>query len=366
MHSPTKPRSDAKWNQLTAEQRQTIKQWLFEDNLSLGQVTEKVGAEFKLNVSRSCIQRFCDRLKDERLGEAFRAAAASAAVVKGATPDTAELQELSVKVASQQLFAAMTNHPNDPKSWLPLANWVARMARLAFHERSRQDQNTWRLHELRFRRERYEYDMIARAQEALPELKQWEEARQDPLVNTLEYNKKTNIFRFRMFGMLVDPLPETPEEMVEWNIKVGNVKKPPGWKRNPALLQEIPPGKTEREPALNCLTPEELYAFYQQSPAAQRNSPFTKSDPAVPTPNTAPATATVPVPPAAEGSASLNSALSEVAPNSALNDAVSDNITSAQLPVTEPPAASPDTTALSDAGPVSELKKSDGPQPVPK
>ena len=304
MPFPTKPRSDAKWNQLTAEQRQTIEQWLFEDNLSLGQVTEKIGVEFKLHVSRSCIQRFHGRLNDERLARAFRDAAAAAAVVKGALPDTAELQELSVKVASQQLFTAMTKQPNEPKSWLPLANWVTKMARLAFHERSREDQNTWRLHELRFRRERYEYDMIARAQEALPELKQWEEARQDPLVHTLEYNKKTNILRFRMFGMLVDPLPETPEEMVEWNIKVGNVKKPPGWKRNPALLQEIPPGKTEREPALNCLTPEELYAFYQQSPAAQRNSPFTQppaSDPVVPTPNAVPAPDSVPAPTSTEG-----------------------------------------------------------------
>ncbi len=61
-----KARSNAKWATLTAKQTATLEQWFFDDKLSYVEVLERARKEFGFSGSKSSLQRFYRRLRQER------------------------------------------------------------------------------------------------------------------------------------------------------------------------------------------------------------------------------------------------------------------------------------------------------------
>lgn len=209
----TKARSDAKWHGLSTKQRGTLEQWIHEDGLSYGEALERAKKEMGFTGSRSGLQRFFERTRDERLLRGLTEAGKLAASVEGAVVSVDELRNAGLKLAAQILLKQVAESPQTLKEWLPLAKLLVQAERNTTWERVKDEENELRVAALNFARARYQYDTIAEAMKALPELKEWEESLMDAGLTKFESNKRMNDTRRRMFG---DVIPELlPENEFE-------------------------------------------------------------------------------------------------------------------------------------------------------
>ena len=63
----SKLRSDSKWNKLTAEQRETLEGWLFEENVGYREALERAEKEFGITASTRSLAEFYQQLARERM-----------------------------------------------------------------------------------------------------------------------------------------------------------------------------------------------------------------------------------------------------------------------------------------------------------
>ena len=204
----TKTRADAKWNELTIEQRQLLEQWLLDEGMGYDQALTRARAELGFSGSRASLQRFVQHVKVERMERGFLEAAAMAKAADKASPGAEELQRAAVAIASQQLVRLMVESPDDPKKWLPLAKWVGQMARNSSWERVKDEENLVRLKGLKMAEEQFEHKFLTRALKALPVLQDLAWAKKNPQVSDREEDAMWNWGRRKLFGNV----PLTPQE----------------------------------------------------------------------------------------------------------------------------------------------------------
>lgn len=63
----SKLRSDSAWSKLTAEQRETLEGWLFEENIGYKEALERAKQEFGMSASLTSLAVFYQRLAEERM-----------------------------------------------------------------------------------------------------------------------------------------------------------------------------------------------------------------------------------------------------------------------------------------------------------
>jgi hypothetical protein len=208
-----KEKSSAKWNGLSREQKSTLEEWLFEEKLSYTKAAERAREELGFKGSRSSLRRFYERRQSERMLEGFAESGRLMESVKGAPGDAEGLRTSGMKVAAQVFFKMVTEKPEELKAWLPLAKLLAQCERNNSWRAVKDEENEIRRAALQFARVRFQYDTMAEAMRALPELQDAKEAQAEAEMTVYEKNKRMNDLRRRMFGDAIpELLPESEEE----------------------------------------------------------------------------------------------------------------------------------------------------------
>jgi hypothetical protein len=241
-----KTRAHASWNGLSPQQRQTLEEWLFEDGLSYNEALKRAKRELGYKGERSSLRRFYEERNRERMLLGFAEAGKTLATVEGTPVSLEALRETGMKVAAQIFFKLVTERPEQMKDWLPLARLLANGEKNQAWRRVKDEENEIRREALDLARTKFHYDTVEQALEALPQLQEMELARLDPNLAELEYNRRLNKLRQRLFGeAMPELLPETPEEkahpeLVERKMHEAQQRQRERWARkNEAWRQEL-------------------------------------------------------------------------------------------------------------------------------
>ncbi len=204
-----KQRADAKWNELTDAQRETLEQWLFEERITYQVAWERAQQELGFTGSVSSLRRFYEHMSRERTLRSLGVSEESAEEIDNASVGTATLRAAGMKLVAQLFLNGVMQSPEQMKHWCPLARLLLQSESNEIKYRLKQEENELRRQELEFAREKFQYDMMAQAQKALPELQALAEAN----LTQYEKNKRRNDLRRRMFGPNIpEILPENEAE----------------------------------------------------------------------------------------------------------------------------------------------------------
>ena len=177
-----KIRSNAMWNGLSAQEREILERWLFEEQLGYDQALERARSEFGFEGSVSSVRRFYHRMAELRMARDL------------APDEDGASEEESLRAGMRalgRLFAQqVTENPTAVKEWRDMARLLLQSEanRLA-EERS----DIWR-GGLALAREKYEFDA---AEAALKQL----ENREDLDAEELAREKaRIQAIRERLYG----------------------------------------------------------------------------------------------------------------------------------------------------------------------
>jgi hypothetical protein len=138
----SKLREDSTWNQISAEQRQTLESWLFDENLSYPKTLAKVQAEFGLMATAASLGRYYRRRARERQAEEMRQAGDAAALLDELPVDARDLRTAAVKLVGKTLLTVAAERPGEWEALASLTKLLLdseqneiRRARLQFVER---------------------------------------------------------------------------------------------------------------------------------------------------------------------------------------------------------------------------------------
>jgi hypothetical protein len=208
-----KVRANAAWNGLSREKRATLEQWLFEERLSYNAALERASTELGFTGSRTSLRRFYERAKSERLLSGLTETGEVARTVEKSDVSVDRLRNAGLKLAAEMFLRQVAGSPENTKEWAPLAKLLLQAEKNDSWRKIKEEENGIRQRTLDFARVKYQYNTMAHALKALPQLKEIERANMDPEVREFEDNKHINNLRRGMFGDAIpDLLPETPEE----------------------------------------------------------------------------------------------------------------------------------------------------------
>jgi hypothetical protein len=209
----TKVKSNAAWNGLSKQQQTALAEWLFEERLGYNAALERARKELGFTGSRSSLRRFYQRTAEERTLAGFTEAGRLAASVTGAPVGREELRSAGMKVAAQAFLRMVTERPDEPKTWLPVARLLEQAEKNESWRAVKDEENRIRREALRFSMVRHQYDAIEAAAELQPKLEEMQEAQEEAELTVYERNKRLNDMRRGMFGDAIpELLPENEEE----------------------------------------------------------------------------------------------------------------------------------------------------------
>ncbi|HEY1111548.1 MAG TPA: hypothetical protein VGE76_23030 [Opitutaceae bacterium] len=130
MMTGRKVRSDAKLEQLTAEQKEQLRAWLEDENLSYVKAAARVQAEFGLSVGKSAVAGFWQRYVVPR--RFFEDVASSE---EFASLPAEQFLEAAMKVAKGMIFSALNRPAPDIRTACRLVQMVSRVERLELAHR---------------------------------------------------------------------------------------------------------------------------------------------------------------------------------------------------------------------------------------
>ena len=215
-----KVRSNARWNELTKEQRDRLETWLFEYGMGFEEAWRRAGEELGFKGSVSSVKRFFGRRSQERVLERLVETQEDAEAIEAA-PATAKLfRSASMKLMGQLLLRQVRDTPGEVKEWSALAKLMLWHEDIELRRQLKQEENEIRRENLAFARERFHFNVVRRAEKALPQLQELAEARKDPKLEEYEENKRINAVKRAIFGeeMLEHQLqPENAEEEAAMN-----------------------------------------------------------------------------------------------------------------------------------------------------
>ncbi|MDB6022677.1 MAG: hypothetical protein JWQ04_2534, partial [Pedosphaera sp.] len=116
-----KPRSDSAWHGLSPEQKDTLAEWLFEQNFAYAEILERARKEFGITASKTSLCYYYQSLARERICEDLGETQATAAEADGAGLDLATLRGGAVKLIGKRLLDSVLR-PGEVKDLTALAN----------------------------------------------------------------------------------------------------------------------------------------------------------------------------------------------------------------------------------------------------
>ena len=145
-----KTRSNALWNGLSAEQRDTLERWLFEEGLSYDAALERARAEFGFEGSVGSLHRFYHRMAELRLLRDCSSSEAEA--------DEEKALRSSMRTIGKLLLKQLEENPGEIKEWSVLARLLLQSEENGLRRRLDGDKSdTWHGW-LALAREKFEYD----------------------------------------------------------------------------------------------------------------------------------------------------------------------------------------------------------------
>jgi hypothetical protein len=210
-----KAKSDARWNQLTPEQQQMLDKWLFEDNLSFAKVLPRAQKQLGYKGQMTSLKRYHKRRAQERLLTDMTGLAQDAATVEQTGAKPGAFRSVNMNVFNAYLYQALRASPDKLEKLAPLIRVMVQNDRNDALREIKDADNKIRHEKMAFARERYEFDLMAKALRALPQLKELEEAKKDPHTKRYEENAYWNQVRHLMFGKGIDVHPESAQEEAE-------------------------------------------------------------------------------------------------------------------------------------------------------
>src|SRR5208283_2919770 len=107
----SKMRDDSTWNKLTPEQRETVEDWLFEENLGYAKTLERVKAEFGVEATMASVGRFYRRRAGERQVEDLLDAQAAAEELNDLPVNTNTLRKAVLKLVGKAALKLAAEKP---------------------------------------------------------------------------------------------------------------------------------------------------------------------------------------------------------------------------------------------------------------
>jgi hypothetical protein len=155
----TKTKANAAWNGLSAEQRDTLERWLFEERLGYEKALERARSELGFEGSRTSLQRFYHRTAELRL---LRDAASEAE-----SENEEESLRAGMRAVGKIFLRAVTENTDGVKEWAALARLLLHSEGNGLQRKLDGDKSdTWRGW-LALAREKFEFDAAEAALEQM-------------------------------------------------------------------------------------------------------------------------------------------------------------------------------------------------------
>jgi Protein of unknown function (DUF3486) len=121
-----KRKSEARVNELSAEQQRTLDEWLFEKKQSYAAILRRAQAELGFKGSESSLRRYYARRDKERTLTEFKSLRDEVAAVRNAPEDAASLRTAAMKLLGAFLFEQVKHAPDKVKEWAAVADLLVR------------------------------------------------------------------------------------------------------------------------------------------------------------------------------------------------------------------------------------------------
>jgi hypothetical protein len=183
-----KVRSDALWNELSAEQLETLDKWLFEEKLGYRETLSKAQKELGFKGSYSSLVRYYQRRSQERELERLLELNEDAEAVGNTPGDVKKLRVATMKMVAARAFQQVREAPEDADKWDSVVRMMVEYDRnetlreehevrrklKAEEEKLRRElkaeDHKIRREAMEFAKEKFQMNMIEQALKAMPEL----------------------------------------------------------------------------------------------------------------------------------------------------------------------------------------------------
>ena len=116
----SKLRSDSKWNGLSAEQRETLEGWLFEEKISYREALERAKTEFGITASFRSLAFFYQRLARERMQGELEETLALAKDVEGSPANWDDLAAAAQTLLAKRMVQLAVESPDNVRELVSL------------------------------------------------------------------------------------------------------------------------------------------------------------------------------------------------------------------------------------------------------
>ena len=155
-----KMRSDAVWNQLTAEQKEIVDGWLFEERLGYAEIVARVEKEFDLKSTVSSLGMYFRRRAADRQGWEMVEARSISETVNGLAGPTDQIRQAAVNLAGKVALRTAIEQPEKLEALVALARVLL--------ESEKNDLRRERLKQLD---RQFEFQSTIAAQEDIPQFR---------------------------------------------------------------------------------------------------------------------------------------------------------------------------------------------------
>ena len=214
-----KVRSDALWNKLSAESRDVLDQWLFEDNLRYDDILSRAKSRLGFEGSLGSLKRYRYRREQERVLTDMDELGKDAEKVARAKGNAGTFRAANMNVFNGYLFRALRACPDELEKLRPLLGLMVQNDRNDTLREIKNEEFEIRREAMAFAREKFEFDAMEKALRALPQLRELAEARKDPKTKQADQKERFRQLRRMMFGDEQEeeekpqaPNPQVPEE----------------------------------------------------------------------------------------------------------------------------------------------------------
>jgi hypothetical protein len=122
----SKLRSDSTWAALSPEQRETLEEWLFEENIGYKEALERAQKEFGATGSIMSLARFYQRLATERMEREMAEVVETCERVQATKARVPQLKEAMMKLAGLRLVQLAVNSPEKVRKLESLTRLLVR------------------------------------------------------------------------------------------------------------------------------------------------------------------------------------------------------------------------------------------------
>lgn len=145
----TKTKSNAAWNELTAEQRARLEGWLFDENMSYAKALERARAELGFTGSSGSLHRFYHRMAlERRLREAALA---------DTTGNEEESRRAGMRAVGRLFVQQVTENPEGIRDWAVLARMLLQSEANGLRRTLEAERHELQRESLDLKREKYEF-----------------------------------------------------------------------------------------------------------------------------------------------------------------------------------------------------------------